>query len=84
MPDVQLTWPKGIADIECILEKTVNKELIQKVQNQLVIGSEDVKVMAERSSGSGHERRLLSGLVRRPMVGAGVGIMKIENVSHLA
>ncbi|OJJ65889.1 hypothetical protein ASPBRDRAFT_435488 [Aspergillus brasiliensis CBS 101740] len=44
MLDEQLAWPSGIANVQVLFGKGVNKDLIRKVQIQLVIGSEDVKV----------------------------------------
>ncbi|OOF94953.1 hypothetical protein ASPCADRAFT_208594 [Aspergillus carbonarius ITEM 5010] len=44
MLDEGLAWPSGIADVEGIFGKGVNKDFIRQVQIQLVIGSEDVKV----------------------------------------
>ncbi|GJP92742.1 poly hydrolase [Aspergillus niger] len=48
MLDEQLAWPSGIANVQEIFGKGVNKELVRKVQIQLVIGSEDVKVHGGR------------------------------------
>ncbi|RDH31024.1 poly hydrolase [Aspergillus welwitschiae] len=48
MLDEQLAWPSGIANIQEIFGKGVNKDLVKNVQIQLVIGSEDVKVHGGR------------------------------------
>ncbi|PWY96193.1 poly hydrolase [Aspergillus sclerotioniger CBS 115572] len=44
MLDQGLAWPSGIADVEGIFGRGLNKDLIRQVQIQLVIGSEDTKV----------------------------------------
>ncbi|OKL55363.1 hypothetical protein UA08_09398 [Talaromyces atroroseus] len=40
--DYQKNWPKGVADVESIFNKTVREELIKEVAIQLVIGADDV------------------------------------------